>query len=257
MSTNGTLLDEAKIHAIIESGIDEIKISLWSSSTEGYERQYPNANPDNFDKVTNAVKLFSAIRKKQHKTRPVLFLHQPINRHNFHKIDEFTDLAIATGCDGVSFSPFLSIQGRFDTYSLSREEEIAVCSHLQKMRTRLESQVLKNNINRVLWRYRVGRQMGTRHTCYIGWFHSRMRVDGTISPCGHCNIVLGNLNDMSFKRIWNGASYRDFRKRSLSPEGHASLKDQCDCQFCCYTEDNIRVHRFARWILPLIEKQCR
>lgn len=254
MSTNGTLLDDEKIQAIIDSQLDEVKISLWSSSVEGYGLQYPGANPNNFEKVINALKLISSTKEKRRSKLPCLFLHQPINRHNFHEMNKFVDLALATGCDGISLAPFLSVQGRFDSYSLSQEEEMALLFSLQQMKKRLGSLPLKHNIDRVLWRYRVGRGMGTRFPCYIAWFHSRVRVDGTVSSCGSCNIVMGNLKEMSFSHIWNGSSYRNFRSLSLSPGGLAALSGQCDCQFCCYTEDNVRADRFARLFSPLIAR---
>jgi MoaA/NifB/PqqE/SkfB family radical SAM enzyme len=252
--TNGTLLDEAHIHSLIDSRLDLLRVSLWASSIEEYEQNYPGTNPDYFKKVVNGLKLLSALKAEKGSKFPSVHLHQPINKNNFQKIDAMVDLAYETGCNASSFSPFLSHRGSLDPYALSAEEEKFLCFSLIKMKKRLNSLSMKHNIDETLLRYRIGEAVWNKLPCYVGWLHARIKVDGTVLPCGPWNQPLGHLKENRFQEIWNGLPYRAFRQQTLTREGLACIAKACDCGFCCLTKDNIRVHRFFRFFSPFITR---
>jgi MoaA/NifB/PqqE/SkfB family radical SAM enzyme len=57
--TNGVLLNRARIQSLFESRLDVLQISLWASSLEEYEQQYPGTDPSNSGKVVDGMKLQS------------------------------------------------------------------------------------------------------------------------------------------------------------------------------------------------------
>ena len=57
--TNGVLLNRARIRSLFESRLDVLQISLWASSLEEYEQQYPGTDLSNFGKVVDGMKLQS------------------------------------------------------------------------------------------------------------------------------------------------------------------------------------------------------
>ena len=252
--TNGTLLDEARIHSLIDSRLDLLRVSLWASSIEEYEQNYPGTNSDYFKKVVNGLKLLSILKAEKKSNAPAVHLHQPINKNNFQKIDAIVDLAHETGCNALSLSPFYSHQGRLDSYALSAEEEKSLGFSLTKMKKRLNSLSMKHNIDETLLRYRIGEAVWNKLPCYVGWFHARIKVDGTVLPCGPWNEPLGHLRQNRFQDIWNGPPYRAFRQRTLPREGLASITKVCDCSFCCLIRDNVRVHRFFRFFSPFLNR---
>jgi MoaA/NifB/PqqE/SkfB family radical SAM enzyme len=252
--TNGTLLDEAHIHSLIDSRLDLLRVSLWASSIEEYGQNYPGTNPDYFRKVVNGLKLLSVLKAEKGSKFPSVHLHQPMNKNNFEKIDAMVDLAHETGCNASSFSPFLSYRGRLDSYALSAEEETSLCLSLIKMKKRLNSLSMNHNIDETLLRYRIGEAVWNKLPCYVGWFHARIKVDGTVLPCGPWSQPLGHLKENRFQEIWNGPPYRAFRQRTLTREGLACIAKVCDCDFCCLTKDNVRVHRFFRFFSPFLTR---
>jgi hypothetical protein len=38
----------------------------------------------------------------------------------------------------------------------------------------------------------------------------------------------------------------------MTRKGLASMDDHCDCKFCCYAVDNMKIHRLFRWVSPLV-----
>jgi MoaA/NifB/PqqE/SkfB family radical SAM enzyme len=252
--TNGTLLDEARIHSLIDSRLDLLRVSLWASSIEEYKQNYPGTNPDYFRKVVNGLKLLSVLKAEKKIKFPLVLLHQPINKNNFEKIDALLDLAYETGCNGISFSPFIAHRGRLDRYGISPEEEKSLCFSLVKMKKRLNSLSMEHNVDETLLRYRIGEAVWNKLPCYVGWLHARIKVDGTVLPCGPWNQPLGHLKENRFQEIWNGPHYRTFRQQTLTREGLACIAKVCDCGFCCLTKDNVRVHRFFQFFSPFLTR---
>jgi radical SAM protein with 4Fe4S-binding SPASM domain len=250
--TNGTLLNEASVQSLMDSRLDVLKVSLWASSHEEYERNYPGTTLVSFKRTVEGLKLLSLRRREKNTRFPSLVLHQPINRYNFQGIDAMVDLAHATGCDGLLFSPLKSWRGELDESCLSKKEEELLRPSLILAMKRLNALSIDHNMDQLLLQYRTGEAVWEELPCYTAWFHSRIKVDGTVLPCYACDLPMGNLRDTGFQEIWNNSSYRTFRKKTLSRKGLASMGKDCDCGFCCHVVDNMRVHRFFRWISPFV-----
>ncbi|NIN66813.1 MAG: radical SAM protein [Anaerolineae bacterium] len=252
--SNGTLLDRQTIRELMDAGLHSLKVSLWASSPEQYEQSYPGTSADTFRQVVDALKLVSRLKAERNSVLPTVCLHHPINRQNYQTIDAFVDLALATGCDELSFAAFCTVRGELSSFALSPVEEQSVRVSLLHARRRLHSLPIKHNIDEALARYAAGRTLWKKLPCYIAWFHARIRVDGTVQPCGRCNrdLHFGNLHENTFHDIWNGPAIRAFRREAARTGGLASIAERCDCDFCCYARDNMRVHRLFRWVAPLV-----
>jgi len=252
--TNGTLLDEERVHSLVALGLDKIQVSLWANSPEDYERNHPGTPAAMFDKVVRGVELLVKEKSVQGKMRPRIFLHQTITRYDYGNIERFADVAMATGCDAISFSPLNSHRGKMSAHALSAEEVTAVCRTLEQLRARLCRTRLAHNIDDVLACYRAGRMIWEKYGCYIGWIDARVRINGDMAPCNLCELSLGNLGQDSLQEIWNGPGFRKFRRRVRTPQGLRSLNAHCDCEYCCHLPANRRLHPFFRALAPLTRK---
>ncbi len=250
--TNGTLLDQRRIESLFDAGLDLLQVSLWACSPEDYERQYPGSDPANFQKVIDSIRTLCRLKKEKAKTRPLVRLYHPINRLNFRKISKMADLALSTGCDEIAFSPLLSTQGQLQEYVLSAAEKEELLCSLKTLAERLRPLPIEHNIGCALLRYDSYAESGKKAPCYAGWFFSHVTVDGTVLPCGPCNISMGSLAEKSFGEIWNGAAYRAFRRQAMTAEGLSNLAGSCDCEHCCYAEDNLRVHKLFKPLASLL-----
>ena len=252
--TNGTLLDESNVAALVDSGVDILRVSLWAASAEEYAKCYPGVDPDNFQRTLNGVRLVSSLKAKRGTALPTLILTGPLNRHNWKGIGDKIRLAHEIGTDGVTFTPYRHWRGEFSSATLSGGEIDEVCHDLAQSRGLVESLGLSHNLDEALLRFRLGEAFWSDLPCYIGWFHSQITVDGTVVPCGACPIPLGNLNESTFEDIWNGPQYRAFRARSMGTRGWALEEERCDCSYCCFARLNSRVHRYFRWLAPLVRR---
>ena len=250
--TNGTLLDEAACLNIIEASVDRVIVSIWGTTPGEYEKNNPGTPIEYFDRVVRGLKALSAMKAKLKSIRPKLQLHMPINRYNYKRLDSMVDMAQDTGCDIISLSPLRPRHGEVGSSALSAVEEKALKASLPDIRKRLDSISMGHNIASTLLSYDIGEEVWKKLPCYTGWYHCRVKVDGSVYPCNACDISVGNLNDKSFSDIWNGTGLRAFRKRARTLQGLTELSHNiCDCGFCCHTWDNMRIHRLFRWVAPL------
>lgn len=256
--TNGTLLTRNNVEALVAARLDRLKVSLWASSADQYHDLYPGTDPGYFSKVIEGLKLVAAVKTERSSDRPLLALYQPLNHQNFQKIDALVEMAHGTGCDGLLFAPLGNVLGELPSIALGPEEERQARRSLSQARERLDSLGLKHNIGQVLFRYQMGRDVWKRLPCYLAWLHARIRVDGSVEPCGRCGaeVDFGNVNKQPFPEIWNSPAIRAFRRRAMTIDGLASLGEQCDCSYCCFIEDSLRVHRIFHWILPFVRRSA-
>jgi MoaA/NifB/PqqE/SkfB family radical SAM enzyme len=248
--SNGTLLDSQHIESLFDSQLGCLKVSLWAATKHVYESNYPGTNPDYFDKIIDGLSRLASVKKARSIVKPSVIIHHPINRNNYRTLEEFVALAHKTGCDGVSFSPLKTRRGGLISVSLQPEEEKAVLSCLSSLESKANALGLKHNIKDTLRRYEVGEAVWRTFPCYVGFLMTRVKVDGTLVPCNPCNIPMGKLNDSSFGEIWNNDAYKTFRRTTITRQGLESMEADCDCGFCCYLNDNWRVHHVFKWISP-------
>ncbi len=248
MFSNGTLLDDDNCKRLIGSGLDILKVSLWATSPEEYERNYPGSDPAWFGKVVDGLKRLSRAKTERGNTRPHVILHQPITRHNYQSVGAAAELAHDAGCNSISFSPLKTRRGEIAADALSPEQEAELRKTLAQVRTRLKALGLGSNIDGVLRRYEIGEAVWEKLPCYIAWLHARIKVDGTVITCNPCDRTVGNINDSALREIWNAPAFREFRRSARTRRGLAAMSVECDCGFCCHVGDNVRVHRFFKWI---------
>lgn len=248
--TNGLLLDEDKIRAFMDAPLDVLRVTLWASSPEQYRLQYPGSDEKNLELILDRLKFLKALKKERGSSSPEICLHHPINRNNFRTIERFVDLALSAGCDSLSFSPFNPVWQSLAKFALTSEEEKEVMTALRRVRKRLDSLAVPHNIDQVLLRYGMGQDVWEKLPCYIAWFHARIRSDGAVQMCGRSELVFGDLHQKSFSEVWNDLPLRRFRRQAMKCETLAGLRESCDCDYCCFARDNMRIHRIFKWFLP-------
>ncbi len=252
--TNGTLLNQNTVESLLASHLDRIQISLWASSLEEYLQNYPGSDSRNFERTVDGMKVLHASKTARRTKLPFVVLRHPLDRNNFRRIDAAVNLAITAGCDAISFSPFKPRQGMLPSWSIPPEEEACLYDSLGQIKKRMKGLPLRHNIDEVLLRYRIGKAVWQKLPCYIGWIDARVKVDGTVLPCNPCGLPMGNLHQNSLGEIWNGSSFRAFRRQTLTREGLSALDRVCDCEFCCHLPANVRLRQYLKWVSPVVPR---
>lgn len=248
--TNGTLLDETRVQSLLDACPDTLRVSLWASSPEEYEKNCPGSDPATFLKTMEGLKLLTRLKADRKSLLPSVILHHPINRNNFENVNDMVNLAYQAGCNALTFSPLKCWWGSLGSVSLSQTEENQLFHSLIQMEEKLDSFSLKHNIENTVLRYKIGYAVWQKMPCYIAWLHVRIRVNGNVLPCHRYALPMGNLNEERLQEIWNNPAFRAFRTKTMTRLGLTSIAEHCDCNFCGFIHDNMQVHRVFKWFSP-------
>lgn len=248
--TNGTLLNEKRANALVECGLDKLKISMWASNATTYQKNYPGTRADQFNSIIDGIINLGKIKQAKHADNPKIFIHFPLSRSNYAELETILDLAISLKVDGVTVAPVFSVTSRMDSLQIPAEQTGDIIKYLEKIEVKLNQAGIKHNLGDTKVCLKYGNQVWKTMPCYIGYFHAKIRVDGTIQPCCRCNVSIGNLSENSFREIWDSNAYRKLRQNMRLRDNFARfVKNQnCTCVYCSAIPNNYKIFRFDRII---------
>jgi MoaA/NifB/PqqE/SkfB family radical SAM enzyme len=201
------------------------------------------------------LKLLDSLKKERGSPFPEARVHYIINRNSYRSLEEVPNWAGKLGIETVTYSPLHPVRGVSREQMLTPEEENSVRLALERAGRKLESMDIEHNRDETLLRYDLGNRIWEKLPCYIAWYHARIRTDGEVTSCGRCGFSFGNLTRQPFGEIWNSPAIRDNRRLLLTREGLAAVQDNCNCNFCCFAKDNMKIHRLFRWISPVVPRR--
>ena len=181
LSTNATLLDREKSHALVRSNPDLLILSLDAVTEQSYESIRTRGN---YIKVLENIEYF--LRSKL-PASPMHTVVQMIKlKENADEVERFSDFWGNHGVQ-VHLKPFFTWRGDIDSIN-----------------------VLKHNTSK-LSELRFG-------PCDRIWRHFTVFWDGTVVPCHFMydkKCTLGNIQDKSLSDLWNGSKFLAFREQHI------------------------------------------
>lgn len=221
--SNGYLLDEAKLDALLRSGMHSMTISL-----DGFEddHNWMRQNPHSFEHAANAVKLL--VKEKE----IVWDIVTCVNPHNIARLEEFKEWLVSIGVKRWRLFTIVPMGRAANDPELQLDDEQfrSVFEFIKK--TREEGRIHVNyGCEGFVGPYelQVRDQM---FYCRAGIEVASILNDGSISGCTsiRSNFNQGNIYRDSFWDVWEHG-YQKYRDRSWTKKG------QCkDCKVFRYCE---------------------
>lgn len=252
--TNGILLDEGVARGLVAAGLDVLNVSFWAVTSEEHVRWHPGISPEALEKRIGGAVAVTLAKKEAQSKLPRLNLQMTINRENLGHLGARADLALKIGCDSVGFSYYRHYGSPFNDLALRPEDEDLAARELGLATARLDSAGIRHDARVFLERVRAGLSW-LKDPCYVPWYTCHIRVDGIVQVCPRCEMVMGNLHEQSFREIWHGPRYREFRRQCRLRTPEAGLAQGCDCPNCCAVRDNGRVRQVVRWFEPFARRR--
>jgi len=205
VSTNGHFIGKDEARQFASSSLNTLIISLDGMSEETYLKYRRNGD---YGKVIEGINLVSqSIRELRSSLKlEIQFLVNSFNEHELKTVAEF---ARSKGATLKLKSMQLLSPGEASVSWLPSEENFSRYSRSNS--APLIKSKLKNNCSRL-------------------WFNPVITWDGMVVPCcfdKDAGFVMGDINKNSFREIWYGKKYMDFRKALLS-----GRKDIPVCRNC-------------------------
>jgi radical SAM protein with 4Fe4S-binding SPASM domain len=204
VSTNGHFLDAENAEKIVRSGLNKLIISLDGTDQETYEIYRKNGS---LEEVLKGIRNVSEARKK-YSSGMKIEIQFLVSRFNEHQIPQVERLS-------AELKASLKLKSMQIINSGSIGAWLPSIRRFRRYREKEDGFIIKNSYP---------------DRCARLWFNPVIIWDGKVVPCcfdKDANHIMGDLNDDSFREIWDGPRYRIFREMILSGRNSVDICRNC------------------------------
>jgi len=238
-NTNGTLL-APKTHAgIIETGLDELRISLDATNAASF---LAIRGKNFFHRILRNVRGFTALQRASGAERPLVSLWLTGLKETIAELPDFVRLAARLRVKAVYLQRLVYdeagyglARGQSSLFGQVRSAEAELIAEATALAQELDIRLDASGATEPGLSLRQGDQ--TWSTCRRPWSLMYFTAHGRALPCciapfsarGYENYTLGDATQQTLREIWNGAAYQKFRAALLSdtpnaPCAHCGLR---------------------------------
>ncbi len=208
-STNGHYIrTDAEADAVIQSGLDEIIVSLDGANQAAYEQYRIGGS---FPKVMKSLELLIERKKALNSPRPLITLQFIVFKHNQQQIDEVKAIGKRLNVDRISLKTaqiYTEVQA--ETF-LPDDEQYR---RYRKTDQGHEMKLKPQNWCKVIW-----------HSAVLNW-------DGLVAPCcfdKNGEYAYGNAfkDGKNFRELWTGSEITAFRQQILTNRSAMPMCGNC------------------------------
>ncbi|MBV9531323.1 MAG: SPASM domain-containing protein [Bradyrhizobium sp.] len=229
-NTNGTVLGERNGRALIEAGLDELRVSLDAANRNSFKEI---RGRDYFGRIIRNVRAFRELQEKEGHKRPQLSVWLTGLKETVEQLPAFVKLAAEIGVKEVYLQRLVFFaesaigKARPDQalFECLTQEELAHVRQAEDLARSLgvtfsasgaatePTESLKGSGETFPW-----------SLCRRPWSLMYFTANGRALPCciapfsqhGYDNYTLGHAGRQSLADIWNGPAYQRFRAALLS-----------------------------------------
>jgi MoaA/NifB/PqqE/SkfB family radical SAM enzyme len=229
-NTNGTVLSEKNGRALIDAGLDELRVSLDASNAKSYLKV---RGKDYFHRILRNVKAFRAMQEREGHDRPRVSAWLTGLKETIEELPDFVRIAAGIGVKEVYLQRLVFFD--HDTVGLARPDQ-ALFEQVAKDETRYleEAEAVARSLGLTFSASGAASEPGMSlakkrddnpwSLCRRPWTVMYFTANGRALPCciapfsqhGYENYTLGDATQDSLRDIWNGERYQSFRAGLLS-----------------------------------------
>ena len=230
-NTNGTLLTRANGRALIDAGLDELRVSLDAAEAEVFQMV---RGKDFFDKIVANVRNFTQMQRELNAAKPRVSLWLTGLRETVDQLPNFVRLAHSIGVGEVYLQRLVFFDDPMSENSLARAES-ALFEHATEREEGLirEAEVVAKELGVMFSAsgavdpgesIKMQRSDSPWSLCRRPWSLMYITANGRVLPCciapfsmkGYGSFTLGDATQNSLREIWNGPEYQRFREGLLT-----------------------------------------
>jgi MoaA/NifB/PqqE/SkfB family radical SAM enzyme len=231
-NTNGTVLNDRNGRALIEAGLDELRVSLDASNAKSYRAI---RGKDYFGRILKNVRSFRNLQEREGKDRPRVSAWLTGLKETIAELPAFVKVAADIGVKEVYLQRLVFFEN--DAIGMARPDQALYehmtrdeAAHLEAATEYARSHGITFSASGAasepgmsLKRHDDGSPWSL---CRRPWTVMYFTANGRALPCciapfsqrGYENYTLGDATQQSLNEIWNGTAYRSFREALLSDQ---------------------------------------
>jgi MoaA/NifB/PqqE/SkfB family radical SAM enzyme len=250
LTSNGTLLSEEYAARLVESGVQNVSLSLDGATPAVHDAVRGKGN---FKRTLHGMRNLRRAARHAHRKLHIR-VNTVVSRMNYTELVGLPAVIQQAGADRLTLIPVDDIGNRLHlnkTRILEYNREIAPELAAQSLALGLfhsaeQAYPFGETAEEIEWSKRgaYARGLYESQPCYIPWLHTMLAPQGQVYPCCMLRSLppLGNfIEGGGLKAVWDGPVYRDFRNEMLGGSRPAL------CQGCDdFLEENRRLHALAQ-----------
>ncbi len=219
--TNGTLMDEKNIAAILDARVTEVCVSVDGATRETYEAIRRGAS---FDQVLGNVRHLVRAREARRQTVPRVRFDVVMMRRNVHELPALVDLAADCGAEAINFFHMVSYEGLNTAHQSLAHDPALSDRWLGLALLAANRRGVTVTAHPPLFAQQAtpdnrGRRAFDRLPyCEFPFFHVSMNSTGDVLPCpfSHGEQPYGRVGpETPLPMIWLGDRFTELRRRIL------------------------------------------
>lgn len=230
LTTNGMLLSRDVCEKLVNSGLDDLGISLESHIPDIHDEI--RGTNGSWQKVINGIETFIKVKKRV-KGNTNITVSTVINQKNINQMEEFIEFCKEIEINNISFGV---VQEEFAKTKIKVEDHNSYRQLLKSLIKYSRKRYMVDNS--VEYLKEMLRGFSSNKPCWAGYHSIYVDCYGNIFPCFYYiekNIAIDNLKNATLKKIWSKKNYNDLRKKLL----------RCKkCSFICQMELNALFNKF-------------
>ena len=218
LQTSGFRLSEERAERLVSGGLRHLHVSMDSPEEETYHSIRPRIA---FEEVKERVRQIVRLKREAKQDWPMVQVVFVAMRRNVEQLPAMVDLVAELGADMLTVQYMVVHGEEVRQESLFYHQELANRS-LEATKARAAEVGLRVELP---GRFGSGGEEGEGR-CTDPWQVMFVRWNGEVMPCCYGPAArMGSLADQSFWSIWNGAAYRELRRRvnSEDPPGYCRI----------------------------------
>jgi MoaA/NifB/PqqE/SkfB family radical SAM enzyme len=236
-NTNGTLMQPKKFQELIDTGLDELRVSLDAADRESYAKI---RGKDFFNRIIRDVGKFIAYQQQVGATTPRVSLWLTGLKETVDQLPDFVRLAAKMGVTEVHLQRLVfdeqgygMARANHSLFETTRAEEQSAIEAAQSLGATLGVTLDASGATEPGLSLKRAAEDQPWSTCRRPWSLMYFTAHGRALPCciapfsvrGYANYTLGDASQQELREIWNSPTYRDFRKSLLSDAPPAPCKN--------------------------------
>jgi MoaA/NifB/PqqE/SkfB family radical SAM enzyme len=227
-NTNGTLLTPKKHQELIDTGLDELRVSLDAADAKSF---LAVRGKDFFHRIVRNVRTFTELQRQTGAEKPLVSLWLTGLKETIEQLPAFVKLAASMGVREVHLQRLVYDQ---DGYGLARPESSLFETLLaEESRVIEDAAALARDLGIMLdasgatepgLSLKRQEEKQPWSACRRPWSLMYFTANGRALPCcmapfsarGYESYTLGDATQQTLREIWNGAAYQEFRAALLS-----------------------------------------
>ena len=235
-NTNGTVLNERNGRALIDAGLDELRVSLDAANAKSY---LAVRGKDYFNRILKNVRAFRALQEREGHARPRVSAWLTGLRETIEELPEFVRVAAEIGVKEVYLQRLVFFDENAIGHArpdqalyeqLTRDESIYLdqaAALAKSLGLTFSASGAASEPGMSLRRHDDGSPWSL---CRRPWTVMYFTANGRALPCciapfsqrGYEHYTLGDATQQTLQDIWNGPAYQEFRAALLSDQPPAA-----------------------------------